>query len=48
MKKNYQVPSMKKMANHENIMQMVATSNGYEQEVPGQNGTDDDARTPLF
>lgn len=47
MKKTYFVPTMKVIVT-EDVMQIAQTSNGYEQGVPNGEGTDDDARTPLF
>lgn len=49
MKKIYQVPSTKTKAIYDkDIQAIVTTSDGYEQGVSGNEGTDDEARTPLF
>lgn len=49
MKKNYQAPSAKTKAMYDkNILGIVSTSDGYEQGVTGDDGTDNEARAPLF
>ncbi len=47
MKKNYKEPEMKVYEAQE-VMAIDQTSSGYEQGVSGEEGTDDEARTPLF
>lgn len=47
MKKTYIEPTMKVIVT-EDVMQITQVSNGYEQGVPIGDGTDKEARTPLF
>ena len=48
MKKNYQAPSTKTKVMYKDIMAIVPTSDGYEQGVTGDDGTDNEARSPIF
>ncbi len=47
MKKTYIEPTMKVIVT-EDVMQIAQVSNGYEQGVPNGEGTDNEARVPLF
>ncbi|MBR6263554.1 MAG: hypothetical protein IKR05_10090 [Prevotella sp.] len=47
MKKTYIEPKMKVIVT-EDVMQITQVSNGYEQGVHNGEGTDNEARVPLF
>lgn len=49
MKKIYQAPSSRtKVMYDKDIQAIVPTSDGYEQGVTGDGGSDEEARSPIF